>query len=79
MLQVITPKQVTEVEIFLFLDESSPESETIVKKDEEEEEVEFSEMEANIRDNITDNEPLTNETLEQILPAWWNEEPFKLV
>ena len=79
MLQVITPKQVTEVEIFLFLDESSPESETIVNKDEEEEEVEFSEMEANIRDNITDNEPLTNETLEQILPAWWNEEPFKLV
>eukprot|EP00795_Rhopilema_esculentum_P017699 gene17699-9356_t len=58
-------------------EESSPESETIVNKDEEEEEVEFSEMEANIRDNITDNEPLTNETLEQIIPVWWNEEPFK--
>ena len=47
------------------------------EEQEEKEEVEFTEIEANIRDSIIDNEPLTNETLDSIIPAWWKEEPFR--
>ena len=43
-----------------------------------EEEVEFTEFEENIKGNLMEEgERLTTETLDKILPAFWNEEPFK--
>ena len=53
------------------------EPEATEQQEEEEEEVEYTDIETNIRDNILDNEPLTNETLDSMVPAWWKEEPFK--
>ena len=58
-------------------EEADEENKLEEEEEEEEEEVEFSEIETNIRDNIMENEPLTNTTLESMIPAWWNEEPFR--
>eukprot|EP00794_Sanderia_malayensis_P000181 gene181-794_t len=45
--------------------------------EEDEEEVEFTDIEKNIKDNIMEGEPLSSDTLDNMLPAWWNEEPYK--
>ena len=65
------------------------ENEDTTKKDDEVEEVEeeeeeeameeLNDFEENIRLNIIEDEPLLQETLDEIVPMWWNEEPFKLV
>lgn len=38
---------------------------------------ELNEFEENIRNNILEDEPLMFETLDEIIPGWWKEEPFK--
>ena len=40
---------------------------------------ELNEFEENIRLNITENELLLEETLNEIVPLWWNQEPFRWV
>ncbi|CAH1800209.1 unnamed protein product, partial [Owenia fusiformis] len=47
------------------------------KKEEEEEEVELTEDEEAIKSNLADEEPLGEEVLNNIVPQWWNKEPFK--
>lgn len=42
-----------------------------------EQELELTDEEESIRANLADGEALPNETLDKILPAWWNEEPFR--
>lgn len=44
---------------------------------EDEAEVELTDEEESIRANLAEGEALPNETLDKILPAWWNEEPFR--
>ena len=44
---------------------------------EEEAELELTDEEESIRANLAEGEALPNETLDKILPAWWNEEPFR--
>ena len=44
---------------------------------EQEQEPELTDEEESIRANLADGEALPNETLDKILPAWWNEEPFR--
>lgn len=43
----------------------------------DEEEVEYTEEEESIKNNLESDEPLSNEVLENILPNWWQKEPFK--
>lgn len=43
----------------------------------EAEEIEYSEEEEAIKNNIENEEPLSNEVLDNILPNWWHKEPFK--
>jgi len=47
--------------------------------EQEEEQIieELNEFEENIRGNILEDEPLMYETLDEIVPGWWKEEPFK--
>ena len=40
-------------------------------------ELELTDEEESIRANLAEGEALPNETLDKILPAWWNEEPFR--
>ena len=40
-------------------------------------EPELTDEEESIRANLADGEALPNETLDKILPAFWNEEPFR--
>ncbi|KAL9969395.1 hypothetical protein ACROYT_G021608 [Oculina patagonica] len=40
-------------------------------------EPELTDEEESIRANLAEGEALPNETLDKILPAWWNEEPFR--
>lgn len=44
---------------------------------EPEPELELTDEEESIRANLADGEALPNETLDKILPAFWNEEPFR--
>ena len=44
---------------------------------EDEAELELTDEEESIRANLAEGEALPNETLDKILPAWWNEEPFR--
>ena len=44
---------------------------------EAEAEPELTDDEESIRANLAEGEALPNETLDKILPAWWNEEPFR--
>lgn len=44
---------------------------------EAEPELELTDEEESIRANLADGEALPNETLDKILPAFWNEEPFR--
>ena len=44
---------------------------------ETEAEPELTDEEESIRANLADGEALPNETLDKILPAFWNEEPFR--
>ena len=37
----------------------------------------FTEDEEHIVSYLKEDEPLPNEVLDKIVPAWWNEEPFK--
>jgi len=60
------------------------ESGDTTKKEDEVEEVEeeeameeLNDFEENIRLSIIEDEPLLQETLDEIVPMWWNEEPFK--
>ena len=48
-------------------------------KGEEEEEAapQFTEDEEHTVSYLKEDEPLPNEVLDKIVPAWWNEEPFK--
>ncbi|XP_051881405.1 LOW QUALITY PROTEIN: adenylate kinase 9 [Pristis pectinata] len=43
----------------------------------EEEEVEFSPEEEAIKSFLTEDEPLPPDVLDNLIPKWWNEEPFK--
>ncbi|XP_077977825.1 adenylate kinase 9-like isoform X2 [Glandiceps talaboti] len=47
------------------------------EKTEEEPEVEFTEEEEAIKANLQEDEPLPPEVLDNIVPEWWNKEPFK--
>lgn len=40
-------------------------------------EPELTDEEESIRANLAEGEALPNETLDKILPVWWNEEPFR--
>ena len=40
-------------------------------------ELELTDEEESIRANLAEGEALPNETLDKVLPAWWNEEPFR--
>ena len=44
---------------------------------EDEPPIECTDFEENIRNNILNDEPLSKEVLDAILPQWWNEEPYK--
>ena len=44
---------------------------------EEEAELELTDEEESIRAYLAEGEALPNETLDKILSAWWNEEPFR--
>ena len=44
---------------------------------ETEPEPELTDEEESIRANLAEGEPLPNETLDKILPPFWNEEPFR--
>ena len=44
---------------------------------EPEPEPELTDEEESIRANLADGEALPNDTLDKILPAFWNEEPFR--
>ena len=44
---------------------------------EAETEPELTDEEESIRANLAEGEPLPNETLDKILPPFWNEEPFR--
>lgn len=46
---------------------------------EAEPEPELTEEEESIRANLAEDEPLPSETLDKILPPFWNEEPFRWV
>lgn len=46
-------------------------------QEEEEAEPELTEDEENIKANLESDEALPNETLDNIVPGWWNTEPFK--
>jgi len=43
----------------------------------EEEEVEYTEEEEAIKANLETEEALSDDVLNNILPQWWNKEPFK--
>ena len=59
--------------------ENEGEDTTKKEVEEEEEEVmeELNEFEENIRLSIIEDEPLLQETLDEIVPMWWTQEPFK--
>ena len=68
----------------LFSDSTVPESGQADGSDgegeegkEDEQEVELTEDEENIRANLANDELLPYDTLDKILPTWWNEEPFR--
>lgn len=46
-------------------------------KEKEEEEVEFTEEEEAIKANIENEDPLSDDILNNIVPDWWHKEPFK--
>ena len=46
---------------------------------EAEPEPELTDEEESIRANLAEDEPLPSETLDKILPPFWNEEPFRWV
>ena len=54
-----------------------PSEETLQSEDSEEVMVELTEFEENIKNYIMEEEMLMQETLDEILPQWWNKEPFK--
>ena len=43
----------------------------------EQEEVEYTEEEEAIKNNIESDEALSNDILDNIVPNWWHKEPFK--
>jgi len=57
------------------LDDEEEEAEKAVEEDEIP--LDLTLFEENIRNNILEGEPLTKETLDEIIPALWKEEPFK--
>jgi len=53
---------------------TSDQSET---KENLEEEVEYTEEEESIKNNIENDDPLSDDVLNNIVPGWWQKEPFK--
>ena len=43
----------------------------------EEEEIEYTEEEEAIKNNLESDEAIPAEVLDTIVPQWWNKEPFK--
>ena len=58
-------------------DEDGEDEEETGAETEAENEPELTEEEESIRANLAEGEPLPNETLDKILPPFWNEEPFR--
>lgn len=58
-------------------DASNPAEDETGEKEETIEEDTLTEFEENIRNNILENEPLSSETLDEILMPWWKEEPYR--
>ncbi|PAA54211.1 hypothetical protein BOX15_Mlig023982g3, partial [Macrostomum lignano] len=52
-------------------------SEKSPEEPDEEEEISYSDLEENVKNNIEKQDPLTNESLETLLTQFWRSEPFK--
>eukprot|EP00111_Clytia_hemisphaerica_P024229 TCONS_00071384-protein len=58
-------------------DVAEPSEETLQPEDSQAGIVELTEFEENIKNYVMEEEMLMQETLDEILPHWWNKEPFK--